>query len=59
MKKNNHKAGPGPGPPTSVLGLGDAIKRATTAVGIKPCKACKQRAERLNRLFPLRQYKKV
>ena len=35
---------PGPAPPTSVLGLGDAIKRVTTAVGIKPCKACQKRA---------------
>ena len=48
---------PGPAPPTSVLGLGDAIKRVTTAVGIKPCKACQKRAEKLNRLFPLRQRK--
>jgi len=49
--------GPAPGPPTSVLGLGDAIKRVTTAVGIKPCKACRKRAEKLNQLFPLRRGK--
>jgi hypothetical protein len=42
---------------TSVLGLGDAIKRVTTAVGIKPCKACRKRAEKLNQLFPLRRGK--
>jgi len=30
------------------LGLGDAIKRATSAVGIKPCKPCQKRAELLN-----------
>ncbi len=31
------------------IGLGDVIKRATTAVGIKPCGGCEQRARRLNR----------
>ena len=31
------------------VGLGDAIKRATTAVGIKPCGGCAQRAATLNR----------
>jgi hypothetical protein len=31
------------------VGLGDAIKRATTAVGIAPCHACQQRAVVLNR----------
>jgi hypothetical protein len=30
------------------IGLGDAIKRATTAVGIKPCGGCAERAARLN-----------
>jgi hypothetical protein len=30
------------------VGLGDAIKRATTAIGIKPCAPCAQRAARLN-----------
>ena len=40
-----------------INGLGDAIKRATAAVGIKPCKACGKRAEKLNRLFPVRRGK--
>jgi hypothetical protein len=31
------------------VGLGDAIKRATSAVGIKPCGACVRRAAALNR----------
>jgi hypothetical protein len=31
------------------VGLGDAIKRATTAVGIKPCGGCQRRAAALNR----------
>lgn len=31
------------------IGLGDAIKRATSAVGIRPCGSCEQRAAALNR----------
>ena len=31
------------------IGLGDVIKQATAAVGIKPCEACERRAARLNR----------
>lgn len=31
------------------IGLGDVIKRATSAVGIKPCGGCEQRAAALNR----------
>jgi hypothetical protein len=31
------------------VGLGDVIKRATSAVGVKPCDACQERARRLNR----------
>jgi len=31
------------------VGLGDAIKRMTTAFGIKPCRGCEQRAATLNR----------
>lgn len=30
-------------------GLGDVIKRATSAVGIKPCGGCQRRAAALNR----------
>jgi hypothetical protein len=32
------------------LGLGDAVKRVTTAVGIRPCSGCQRRAELLNRM---------
>jgi hypothetical protein len=32
----------------SQVGLGDAIKRATSAVGIKPCGGCERRAQWLN-----------
>jgi len=31
------------------IGLGDAIKRVTHAIGINPCGGCKQRAAALNR----------
>ena len=31
------------------VGLGDVIKRATSALGIKPCGACARRAAALNR----------
>jgi hypothetical protein len=33
------------------IGLGDVIKRATSAVGIKPCGGCQRRAAALNRWF--------
>jgi hypothetical protein len=35
---------------TKPVGLGDVIKRATTAVGIKPCSGCGRRAAALNRI---------
>ncbi len=31
------------------VGLGDTIKRATSAVGIRPCGGCARRATALNR----------
>jgi hypothetical protein len=31
------------------IGLGDVIKRATSAVGIRPCIGCERRAAALNR----------
>jgi len=31
------------------IGLGDVIKRATSAIGISPCGSCEQRAAVLNR----------
>jgi hypothetical protein len=31
------------------VGLGDVIKRATSAVGLKPCGGCARRASALNR----------
>lgn len=31
------------------VGLGDVIKRTTSAMGIRPCGSCEQRAAALNR----------
>jgi hypothetical protein len=31
------------------IGLGDAVKRVTYAMGIKPCGGCEKRADALNR----------
>ena len=31
------------------IGLGDVVKRVTTAIGIKPCGGCQRRAAALNR----------
>jgi hypothetical protein len=33
------------------VGLGDVIKRATNAIGIRPCAGCERRAAALNRRF--------
>ena len=33
------------------VGLGDVIKRATNAVGIRPCAGCERRAAAFNRWF--------
>lgn len=35
------------------VGLGDAIKRVTYALGIEPCSGCEQRAAALNRRIVL------
>lgn len=35
------------------IGLGDAIKRVTYAMGVKPCPGCKKRAAALNRWMHL------
>jgi hypothetical protein len=31
------------------VGLGDAVKRSTTLLGVRPCGGCQKRATRLNR----------
>jgi hypothetical protein len=41
-------------PAKPMRGLGDAIARATSAVGIKPCGGCKKRQEVLNDLVPFK-----
>jgi len=33
------------------IGLGDAIKRTTSYLGIKPCGGCQERAKALNRFL--------
>ena len=33
------------------VGLGDALKRVTSAMGIRPCGGCERRAAALNRLL--------
>jgi len=33
------------------IGLGDVIKRATSYVGISPCRGCEARAAAINRRF--------
>jgi len=30
------------------LGAGDAVKRVTQALGVKPCSPCQKRAEKMN-----------
>ncbi len=42
-----------PGLAGGEVGLGEVIKRATRAVGIKPCAACQRRAEVLDRWLVL------
>ncbi len=34
--------------PTKAVGLGDAVAKVTSAVGIKPCGGCNKRKEVLN-----------
>ncbi|MDD1475961.1 MULTISPECIES: hypothetical protein [unclassified Arthrobacter] len=41
------------------LGLGDAIKDVTSAVGIPPCSGCERRAAVLNRFLRLPRFKKT
>jgi len=33
------------------VGLGDVIKRATSAIGIRPCAGCERRSAAFNRWF--------
>jgi hypothetical protein len=35
------------------IGVGNAIKRVTSAVGVKPCGACEERATHLNQWMTL------
>jgi hypothetical protein len=40
------------------IGLGDAVKRITNAVGVQPCEPCKRRAAYLNRLIQFQGLKR-
>jgi hypothetical protein len=40
-------------------GLGDAVAKVTTLVGIKPCGGCKRRQEQLNRAIPVGTMKQL
>lgn len=40
------------GRPKKIKGLGDVVATVTSAVGIEPCKGCKKRQEKLNKLIP-------
>ena len=59
-KNKRQEKQPGPEPPPyrmrlpgfisdEEIGLGDVFKRATSAIGIKPCGSCQRRAIALNR----------
>lgn len=37
--------------PENEIGLGDVIKQATSAFGIKTCNSCEERANKLNKWF--------
>jgi hypothetical protein len=39
------------------VGLGDVIKRATSLVGIRPCRPCNERAVGLNRWLVFTRYR--
>jgi hypothetical protein len=38
-------------------GMGDVVKRATSAVGIRPCGGCQERARRLNAWISFSQWR--
>ena len=46
-----------PGFVSDDLGLGDVVKRGTTALGIKPCGGCERRAAALNRWLVLTRWR--
>lgn len=41
------------------IGLGDAVKKLTQAVGVRPCGGCARRAAALNRAVVLRAASRV
>ena len=49
---------PAPDSAGKSAGLGDTIKRLTSALGVKQCGACKRRQRKLNEWFPYRSANK-
>lgn len=43
----------------SMRGLGDVVAAVTKAVGIKQCRACKKRQEKLNKIVPFKSDTKL
>jgi len=43
---------PSPSKTAPMRGLGDAVARMTSAIGVKPCGGCGKRREALNKLVP-------
>ena len=39
-------------------GIGDIISNITKKVGIRPCKGCQKRREKLNKLLPIKEKQK-
>lgn len=42
-----------------ITGLGDAVEKVTTTLGIEPCDGCNKRKETLNILFPFNKPKNM
>ena len=58
-KEDKHKTDiPNQTQPDKSQGLGDTVKKITDKIGIKQCGACKKMQEKLNRLFPYKNYDK-
>lgn len=46
----HHDCRPRPFSPAKVPGLGDRVERVLKRIGIKPCRGCRRRRNKLNRL---------
>lgn len=41
------------------IGLGNAIKRVTSSIGVRPCSGCERRAAQMNRRVVLQGYRRT